>query len=332
MQDKGKPASIAELRASVEPALALLAGMQLGVFTALGDGELSAEEVAAKLGCDAGRLSRLLYALALIGLLQVADGRFRNGAEAAEVLVAGKPGFVGGAHEVISKVWSANLNTAKSIRSGKPAAEHDFSTADPAETAAFLRGLGPGGLAFGRTLAGMLDLSQAASVIDIGGGAGTVLAGLRERWPHLKATLLELPEVIVHAGPILAEHGAASAVTLEEGDILRGPARHRHDLAILRAVIQVLSPADAERTIRHTAQSLNPGGEAIIGGWGILDDDRLGPRSGVFVNLTFLNFYRDGEAYTESQYRGWMEAAGFTAIERGNMPDGTGIFRGRIPA
>ena len=38
-------------------------------------------------------------------------------------------------------------------------------------------------------------------------------------------------------------------------------------LAILRAVIQVLSPADAERTIRHAAQSLNPGGEAVFAGW-----------------------------------------------------------------
>lgn len=332
MPDKEKPVSIAELRASVEPALALLAGMQLGLFTALGEGELPPEKIAAKIGCDAGRLSRLLYALALLGLLEVTDGRFRNGAEAAEVLVTGKPGYIGGAHEVIAKVWSANLNTAQSIRSGKPAAEHDFSTAKPEDTAAFLRGLATGGLSFGRTLAGMLDLSRAKSVIDIGGGAGTVLAGLRERWPQLKATLLELPEVIVHAGPILAEHGAAGEVTLEEGDILRGPARTKHDLAILRAVIQVLSPADAERTIRHTAQSLNPGGEAVIGGWGILDDDRLGPRSGVFVNLTFLNFYRDGEAYTESQYRGWMQAAGFVGVERGSMPDGTGMFRGRIAA
>lgn len=50
----------------------------------------------------------------------------------------------------------------------------------------------------------------------------------------------------------------------------------------------------------------------------------------MFVNLTFLNFYRDGEAYTEQQYRGWMQAAGFTGIERGSMPDGTGRFRGRI--
>jgi SAM-dependent methyltransferase len=329
MQDKGKPASVAEMRASVEPALALLAGMQLGVFTAIGDGERTAQGIAAKINCDAGRLSRLLYALAHIGLLEVTDGRFRNGAEASEILVAGKPGYIGGAHEVISKVWSANLNTAESIRSGKPAAEHDFSTAKPEDTAAFLRGLAAGGMAFGRTLGGMLDLSQAKSVIDIGGGAGTVLAGLRERWPQLKATLLELPEVIVHASPILAEHKAGD-VTLETGDILRGPSKQKHDLAILRAVIQVLSPADAERTIRHTAQSLNPGGEAVFAGWGILDDNRLGPRSGVFVNLTFLNFYRDGEAYTEQQYRGWMQAAGFTEIERGSMPDGTGMFRGRI--
>ena len=51
----------------------------------------------------------------------------------------------------------------------------------------------------------------------------------------------------------------------------------------------------------------------------------------MFVNLTFLNFYRAGEAYTELQYRSWMEAAGFVGVERSSMPDGTGMFRGRIP-
>ena len=95
-------------------------------------------------------------------------------------------------------------------------------------------------------------------------------------------------------------------------------------------MIQVLSPADAELAIRHTAQSLRPGGEAIIGGWGIPMTTDSAPPNAVFVNLTFLNLYRDGEAYTESQYRGWMKAAGFIGVERSSMPDGTGMFRGRI--
>jgi hypothetical protein len=56
-----------------------------------------------------------------------------------------------------------------------------------------------------------------------------------------------------------------------------------------------------------------------------------GMQLGVFTALGD-SFYRDGEAYTESQYRGWMAAAGFVGIERGSMPDGTGMFRGRIPA
>ncbi len=130
------------------------------------------------------------------------DGRFRNGAEAADVLVAGKPGFIGGAHEVIAKVWSANLNTAELIRR-QAGGRTRFLDGKPEDTAAFLRGLGPGGLAFGRMLAGMLDLSMAGLRHRHWRRRGTVLAGLRERWPHLKATLLELPEVIVHAGPIL---------------------------------------------------------------------------------------------------------------------------------
>ena len=58
-------------------------------------------------------------------------------------------------------------------------------------------------LAFGRALGERVDFSEAGSVIDVGGGSGTLLLGLMERWPHLRGTLLELPDVIVHAGPIL---------------------------------------------------------------------------------------------------------------------------------
>lgn len=328
--DRPQPTTIQRLQDSVGPAFALLAAMQLDLFTPLGESELTAEELASRLGVDPNRLSRLLYALAATGLLTVQDGRFRNSPEAAEFLVAGRPRFMGGAHELLAEIWSANLHTAASVRSGKPAAEHGWKEADPERDAASLRGLAPLALAFGRALGELLDLSAVRSVIDIGGGSGTLLLGLMERWPHLRATLLELPDVIVHAEPILAAHGGTGRIALQAGNIVEGPSAAKHDVAVLRAVLQVMGRKDAARALRHTAQSLNPGGEVVISGGGILNDDRLTPVNGVFMNLTFMNLYRESEAYTEAEHRAWLEEAGFVEVTREQLSDGKELIRGRL--
>lgn len=98
---------IDDLQAGVPPALALLAGLQLDLFTALADGPATATEVAARLEIDADRLSRLMRALVAAGLLQVEGSRFANGAEAGARLVRGRPGFIGDVHDLLADIWGA---------------------------------------------------------------------------------------------------------------------------------------------------------------------------------------------------------------------------------
>lgn len=321
---------IDDLIAAVPAALALRAGMDLGIFTRLGSGAMTADALGAALQIESGRLSRLLYALASIDLLEVDAGQFRNGAEAATFLDAAKPTYRGDDHALLRELWSADLQTADSLRQSRPAALHDFSEAEAGSAAAFSRMLAPGSLLFGRRLAQELDLSEVGSVIDIGGGPGTTLVGLREGNPQIAATLMELPTVAAVAPEILSEYGAGDVV-VEVGDITVAPSAGRHDLAILKAVVQVLPPDQARQSILNAARCLRPGGEIAIAGWGVVDDDRLGPREGVFLNLTFLNLYRNGEAYTEGQYRSWMTEAGLGDITRSRLADGSALFRGRLP-
>ena len=175
------PETILRLQAGVSPALALLAGMQLDVFTALAGGPYTSAELAAILGFQEERLSRLLYALASAGLLEHESGRFANSEEAAIFLVRGEPRYMGGSHELMSDLWRADMRTAESIRTGIPAALHDFSTMDDVALAAFLRGLFPYAISTGRELAARFDFSSRASMIDVGGGSGATLIGLLEK-------------------------------------------------------------------------------------------------------------------------------------------------------
>jgi len=66
-----QPSTIQKLATAVYPAFAILAGMQLDVFTPLKDGPMSADQLADALGVKAEKLSPLLYALVTAELCRV---------------------------------------------------------------------------------------------------------------------------------------------------------------------------------------------------------------------------------------------------------------------
>jgi len=321
------PATIQRLQAGVAPALAMLAGMQLGVFTQLADAPLTAADIAVRLGVAEERLSRLLYALVVSGLLERRDDRFANTPEAAAFLVEGRSGYIGSAHELWSQLWHADLGTAESIRSSKPVALHDFSTIGDAEMSAMLRGMHGGSTAAARDLIERFDFSPYRSVIDIGGGSGGLAAALCAAYPALEATLFELPSTAALALPILRASPGGDRVKIEAGDILAAPPPGSYDAAIIRALLQVLGPEDARRAVVNAGAAVRPGGHVYILGGGMLDDDRRGPRAAVFWSVTFMNIYAAGASYTEAEHAAWLAEAGCDDVERITLPSGGGIIR-----
>jgi cyclopropane fatty-acyl-phospholipid synthase-like methyltransferase len=321
-----EPTTIRRVQRGAAPAFALLAGMKLEVFTALADGPATAAETAARLGVDQGRLEPLLYGLVLTGLLSLAQEKFANSPEADVFLVKGRRRYLGGVHELWTDLWHADMLTADSIRNGRPQAKHDFVEGDREALERFIRGLSANALPRGRRLAKEFDFSGCRSVIDIGGGSGFGLIGLCEACAQLSATLYDLPPVAAIAQKLLRDTAYAGRIAVEAGDIVAAPPTSRHDAAIAMQVVQVLAPRDAATAIRHIAAAVKPGGLVMLVGTGVLDDSRLSPAAAVFINITFLNVYDDGHAYTEEQYFRWLFEAGCVAPRRRVLEDETSII------
>lgn len=322
------PDTIMRLKRAADQAHAMVAGVQLEIFTHVAERPLTSAELAARLGVAEDRLARLLYALVVTGFLEVRDGRFANTPDAAAFLVKGRPDYMGGfMKEMQSKVWDADLRTAESIRSGRPAALHDFNAVSDEEMAAMVRGMQSSSVAFGRALARRFDFSRYRSVVDIGGGSGGLVATLCAEHPELRGTLFDLPRTCKIAAEILRECTGGDRVTIEAGDILAAPPNGIYDAAVMKSVVQVFSPDDAARAISNTAAAVRRGGAVyIIVGVDILDDDRLGPANAVFRNVTLMNFYPAGAAYTEGEHLGWLSAAGCGEVERVTLLD-TDVLR-----
>ena len=298
----------------VYPAAALLAGMQLDLFTPLGERPYGAGELAKLLHVQQEQLETLLYALAAAGLLCVCDGRFANGEEADRRLVRGRSGFVGDKHLMWSHCFAAALQTAESVRSGRPAAQVDFSARDDSELAELLGGLHPGAKNVGRELAALLDIAERAEVLDVGGGSGGVALGILEVCPGIAVTVAELPEVVALTRRFIAGEGQAERVQVIECDLCEESPVGAFDMAVLKAFVQVLAVDMAKRALVHVYQALAPGGCVVIYG-DMVDDSRVEPPEMALFSLFFLSAYESGRAYTESEYRLWLQEAGFVRVE-----------------
>ena len=90
-----RPDDINKLKFAADAAFAMLAGMQLDVFTPLQAGPKTAEDIAHAIGVGPARLRLLLYSLVAAGLLTEQDGRFSNTPEANHFLVKGIPSYMG---------------------------------------------------------------------------------------------------------------------------------------------------------------------------------------------------------------------------------------------
>ena len=173
-------------------ALAIVA--DLGVADALAGGPRPVEELAKELDAEPDALRRLLRALASDGIFAEADrGVFRN-TEASELLQGGWGAF---AH-LFGGVW---LRAAAALEpSGQPSFPGVFGAGfwswlfeNAGERAVFDRAMEQGNDSRVARLA-QLDWRGDETVVDVGGGNGSLLAGLLDRHRGLRGIVFDLPE------------------------------------------------------------------------------------------------------------------------------------------
>lgn len=304
---------------------ALLAALQLEVFTALADNALTGEELATALGVKPRRLLPILNVLVLNGLLRRDGDRFANEEEAAHYLVKGKASYIGGIHELYSDMYRAVLRTAESIRTDRAVAEHDFTRMTDTELAAFFRGLHGLGVVQGRDLAKRCGFGRFRRLADVGGGSGGIAIGACEACPELRATVLELRRVVPIAQQFISEAGLSNRISAISSDITSQAPSEVFDIAVLRSLIQVLSRDQAARAIRNVGQCIPAGGEIYILGY-VLDDARASPWEAAAWDVAFINIYEAGQSYTDREYREWLQAAGFGQIERQLMANNMSLL------
>src|SRR3954454_13109255 len=178
---------------------ALYVAAKLGVADVLAAQPLAAEAIARAVGARAAQLRRVLRALVAAGVFcELEDGRFASN-EAAVALRAGAPGgmcdVVVNFGEEMYRSFGELLHT---VRTGETAFDSVYGAplfayyaANPAVEASAAARMLARSLPAAREFAASAVARGARTVVDVGGGKGTLLAEVLRENPGTRGVLLE---------------------------------------------------------------------------------------------------------------------------------------------
>lgn len=321
MQHELRPDALAALVAGFRQSRIVLTAVELGIFTALKHGPRSADALAEELHTDRHATDRLLHALAALGLLVKEEGRFANTATAALHLVRGEKGYMGNI-EHSNHLWDFWSHLTEAVRTGTVATRTELKERDREWGEAFIAAMHYRALVQAPGDVNLIDLHDVTRVLDVGGGSGAFAMAMARVKQDLKATVFDLPGIIPITRRYIEEAGLSHRIDTVAGDYLSDELPSGYDAVFLSAIIHSNAPDQNARLIRKCAGALNPGGCVIVQDF-IMDDDRIHPSHGALFALNMLVATEQGDTFTETEVRSWMESAGLTDILRRDTPSGT---------
>ncbi|MEU1022874.1 methyltransferase [Streptomyces sp. NPDC005900] len=166
-------------------------------------------------------------------------------------------------------------------------------------------------------LVNAVDFSAYRRVLDVGGGTGTNAISFAQRWPHLEATILELPNVAEMANERIAEANLSERVRAVGTDIMQDEfPTSSHDCVVYSRFLEIWSPEQVQNLFAKTYRALEPGGHMVIVACAE-DDDETGPAHAAFMSAYVHTIASpEGRTYTPSEFEQWFTEAGFEPVDR----------------
>ena len=299
---------------SYRDAAALMAAVELGLFTQVARGADTEAAVARALDLSSANAERLVTACVALGLL-VRDGeRVRNAPDVARFLVEGEPTYAGPWMLFSKPDWtewgrlSTHLRRRESVVLGKYAQGFTVEQARKYHEATYSIGMGAA-----RRFVRQVDLAGRRQILDLGGGSGCYCIVAAQRYPQLRAIVLDLPPVVEVTREFIASHGLADRVSALAGDFTRDALPAGPDVVIMASNLPQYSREIVQAVITRAFAALAPGGEMHLIGE-MLDAARTGPRDPALWGLAEALWGSTGLAHSVAECQAYFERAGFRDV------------------
>ncbi len=295
-------------------ARALHVASDLDIFTELDANGATAEGMAKALGLEKRPVRMLMDACVALELLEKEGDKYRNSELASAFLVKGKPHYSGAFVALESRSYHNWAKLEEAVRKNTPVVT---PMKDEGLMKSFTHAMHGTSTFSSMMLAQMVDLSEYANLLDIGGGAGTNSIRLAETYPNLRATVFDQGLVVEVAAEYIAKSPAADRISTHTGNYLED-IPGGHDAALLSNIIHGEGAEANRKLLKRVYDALDSPGIVIIADTPP-NEERTGPIFPLIFALNELIHTEEGDTYTESETVAFLEAAGFESCNTINL-------------
>lgn len=305
------------LHAQIMPVIAkaVLEAADRGVFEAIGDNRQSAVQIAATCHLHPKAVGELLGLLTALGYTEFTDGQFALTPMARRWVRQNDPDSTFGMLRFNNQLmwhWLDHMGTY--LETGEGLQYHD--TMDARQWDVYQRGMvaatATEAKEFGRRAPVPKALARRtdARMLDIGGSHGQHSAALCKRFPTLNSTILDLPDAIAQAAPLLAQLGMGDRIRHQPGNILTDDlSDNQYTIVLMSSLAHHFSDAQNRDIAAKVARALKPGGIYIV-------NEFIRPETGAKPELVgsstdlFYGMTSTAGNYSVAEIQNWFVSAG----------------------
>ena len=296
----------------------LFALLRLDLFKRIGESGQSLHDLASEVGAQEETLRRLLNAGVMIKLLETEDGEFYRLAPVSRSVLlpsSENESFLGHWLELLDEFMDASSRLDQAVLENKPTKNpSSFFGGDESQTRKYTLAMHGYAALRGKELAHFLDTCRCSSMLDVGCGPGTFAFHLGLRNPKMRICLADFPQVLRTAKEVQTQYALENEITYIPFDAERDEIPGSYDLILASNVLQCFDASRRARLLDRIYEALNPNGSLVVQAQ-FLQEDHLGGRWAVYVDLNLLCSTVDGRNHTVEETKAWLLDAGFVDIQ-----------------
>lgn len=319
MTDQPSPQLFFRTLRGVRDAAMLKAAVDLGLFSAIGQGSVHSQELATTCKASQRGVRILCDYLTVLGFLLKEEDRYALTKNSRTFLDSASPAYLGGVTEfMLSDRFMEYFDTiTEAVRKGGTAASAEGTVGgeDPIWTT-FARVMMPMMRPVSEDMAAILDKDpdQPLAVIDIAAGHGIFGISLALRNPKVEVTAVDWAGVLQVAQENARALGVAERYRLLPGSAFDVPFEGPYDLALLTNFLHHFDDETNVVLLAKVRDALAEEGRAAILDF-VPNADRISPPEAATFSAVMLATTPRGDAYTYRELDDMCRRAGFSGSE-----------------
>lgn len=301
--------------------------VKLNIFSLIHFGFRTAEEIAKKTKSNRRAIELFLNALVGLRLLKKKNKEFKNSPISEKYLVLGNKDYFGYGVKLDAILFETFAKLEEALHTGKPVRRADMFQSNPEELLVFIMAMHNYSSLNAPYLARHLSARGARSFLDVGCGPGTYACHFLKRNRRLKATLFDLPGTLTITQGVVKKFGMQKRVKLAAGDYRENPLPGKHELVFLSNICHGESAHTNQLLFQKIHAVLKPHGKLWIQDM-VLAENGAHPGYAALFSLVMLLNTAEGRNYRWSEFKEWLEKAGFSKVRRLKLrpPNGSNII------